>query len=213
MHYDPRRELAPAPLRHNPINALVAPRPIGWISTVSAAGDVNLAPYSYFNAVSADPPMVVFAPNAKDDGDLKDSDRNLLEVPEFTVSVVSAPLARAMNETSASFAHGVDEFAAVGIAAAPSRFVRPPRVAVAKAALECRVYARIELPVGLGGRRSRVVVGEVVGVYIDESVIRDGAVDQLALAQVARLGRNDYTTVEKLFEMKRPTLTEVRTDT
>jgi flavin reductase (DIM6/NTAB) family NADH-FMN oxidoreductase RutF len=204
MHYDPRRELAPAPLRHNPINALVAPRPIGWISTVSSAGDVNLAPYSYFNAVSADPPMVVFAPNAKDDGEMKDSDRNLLEVPEFTVSIVSAPLARAMNETSAPYAHGVDEFAAVGIAAAASRYVRPPRVAAARAALECRVYARIDLPVGLGGRRSHLVVGEVVGVYIDESVIRDGAVDQLALAQVARLGRNDYTTVEKLFEMKRP---------
>jgi flavin reductase (DIM6/NTAB) family NADH-FMN oxidoreductase RutF len=204
MFYDPRRELAPAPLRHNPINTLVAPRPIGWISTVSADGVPNLAPYSYFNAVSADPPVVVFAPNAKEDGGFKDSYRNLLEVPEFVVSIVSAPLAAAMNETSATFEYGIDEFAAVGIAAAASQGVRPPRVAAAPAALECRVFARLDLPAGRAGRRSQLVVGEVTGIWIDDAVIRDGAVDQLALAQVARLGRNDYTTVERLFEMKRP---------
>jgi flavin reductase (DIM6/NTAB) family NADH-FMN oxidoreductase RutF len=205
MFYDPRRELTPAPLRHNPLNALVAPRPIGWISTISAAGDVNLAPFSYFNAVAADPPMVIFAPNTKEDGDFKDSFRNLLEVPEFVVNVVSAPLARLMNATSASFPYGVDEFAAVGVESTPSISVRPPRVAAARAALECRVWERLDLPAGRDGRRSHLVVGEVVGIYIDDAIIRHGAVDQLALAQVARLGRNDYTQVEKLFEMTRPT--------
>ena len=205
MFYDPRVALAPPPLSHNPLNTLVAPRPIGWISTISARGEVNLAPFSYFNAVSADPPVVLFAPNAKDDGEHKDSYRNVGEVPEFVVNVVSAPLAQAMNATSAPFPHGVDEFAAAGLERADSTFVRPPRVARALAALECRVIQCVALPAGRSGRRSHVVIGEVIGVYIDDALVKDGRVDQLALAQVARLGHDDYTTVERLFSMKRPT--------
>ena len=204
MFYDPRVALAPPPLRHNPLNTLVAPRPIGWISTISARGEVNLAPFSYFNAVSADPPIVLFAPNSKDDGAHKDSYRNVLEVPEFVANVVSAPLAKAMNETSAPFPHGIDEFAAVDLERAPSVLVRPPRVAAAHAALECRVIERIALPAGRSGRASHVVIGEVIGIHIDDALINDGRVDQLALAQVARLGHDDYTVVEKIFSMKRP---------
>jgi flavin reductase (DIM6/NTAB) family NADH-FMN oxidoreductase RutF len=147
---------------------------------------------------------VLFAPNAKDDGEHKDSYRNVLEVPEFVANVVSAPLAKAMNETSAPFAHGIDEFAAAGLDRAPSVLVRPPRVAGARAALECRVIERIALPAGRSGRVSHVVIGEVIGIHIDDALISDGRVDQLALAQVARLGHDDYTSVEKIFSMKRP---------
>ncbi len=203
MFYDPREGLRP-PLTHNPINALVAPRPIGWISTISASGSANLAPFSYFNAVSADPAMVMFAPNAKPDGERKDTFRNLLEVPQFVANVVSAGFEEAMNATSADFDTDVDEFDAVGIAAVPSRNVRPPRVARAMAALECEVFQFVELPRSRTGRGSNLVIGTVVGIHIAEACIRGGAVDQLSLAQVARLGREDYTIVERIFEMQRP---------
>jgi flavin reductase (DIM6/NTAB) family NADH-FMN oxidoreductase RutF len=203
MFYDPRQGLA-APLKHNPINALVAPRPIGWISTISASGAPNLAPFSYFNAVSADPAMVVFAPNAKPNGDRKDTYRNLLEVPEFVVNVVSADVKDAMNLTSATLDYGVNEFEFTNLTAASSRNVRPPRVERVRAALECQVFDLIELPAGRDGRGSHLVIGTVVGIYIADDCIRNGAVEQSALAQVARLGRSDYTIVDRIFEMKRP---------
>lgn len=203
MFYDPRTGVV-APLKHNPINVLVAPRPIGWISTVSGSGDVNLAPFSYFNAVSSDPAMVMFAPNAKAGGDRKDTYANILEVPQFVASIVSSNLGLAMNQTSAEVDRDVDEFEFAHVARAASVNVRPPRVAAARAALECEVHQVIELPKGASGRGAHVVIGLVVGIHIDDACIRHGAVDQLSLAQVARLGRNDYTIVSELFEMPRP---------
>jgi len=204
MHYDPRVDLKPAPLKFNPLNALVGPRPIGWITTLDSAGRINLAPFSYFNAFSSDPPIVAFGPNARASGGAKDTLRNVREVPEFTASVVSAPLARAMNETSRELPYGENEMAAAGLAAAHSINVRPPRVAEAHAALECRVFEIVELPRGRDGRTSYLVIGEVVGIYIDDTLIANGRVDSLALAQVARLGYNDYTNVTSLYEMRRP---------
>jgi flavin reductase (DIM6/NTAB) family NADH-FMN oxidoreductase RutF len=204
MHYDPRVDLKPAPLKWNPLNALVGPRPIGWITSLDAAGRVNLAPFSYFNAFSSDPPIVAFGPNARATGTAKDTLRNVREVPEFTASIVSATLARAMNETSRELPYGENEMQAAGLAAAASVNVRPPRVAEAKAALECRVFEIVELPRGRDGRTSHVVFGEVVGIYIDDGLIANGRVDSLALAQVARLGYNDYTNVTALYEMRRP---------
>ncbi len=203
MFYDPRQGVA-APLRHNPLNVLVAPRPIGWISTISHSGVANLAPFSYFNAISADPAMLMFAPNAKPDGCHKDTLRNLGEVPQFVVNIVSAQMIGAMNATSATFEFGIDEFDAVGIARAPCVNVRPPRVDAAAASLECEVHDVIALPAGASGRGSHLVIGNVVGIHIAQSCIRDGAVDQLSLAQVARLGRNDYTVVREIFEVPRP---------
>ena len=147
MFYDPRENLRPAPLTHNPINALVAPRPIGWIGSLSAAGEENLAPFSYFNVFSADPPVVAFAPNAKQsDGGPKDTLANVRAVPEFTASIVSEPLAQQMNETSRVLDHGVSEFAAAGLTAAPSTNVRPPHVGEALAVLECVVFDIVALP-------------------------------------------------------------------
>ena len=205
MHYDPRAELKPAPLKYNPLNALVGPRPIGWITTVDSDGRINLAPFSYFNAFSSDPPIVAFGPNARSGGGSKDTLRNLRAVPEFTASIVSADLAAAMNETSRESPYGVDEMAAAGLTPAASVSVRPPRVAQARAALECRAFDVIALPGGRDGRTSHLVLGEVVGIYIDDALIlASGRVDSLALKQVARLGYNDYTNVERLYEMRRP---------
>ena len=205
MFYDPRENLRPAPLSHNPLNALVAPRPIGWISTISAEDEWNLAPFSYFNAFSADPPLVGFAPNAKPgDGGYKDSLANVRAVPEFTVSVVSAELAEQMNETSRALPHGVSEYEAAGLAASKSRLVRPPHVERARAVLECRVFDIVALPAGKGGRRSHLVLGEVIGIHIDDSLIVDGRVDSRALRPVSRLGYFDYAVVDDLFEMLRP---------
>jgi flavin reductase (DIM6/NTAB) family NADH-FMN oxidoreductase RutF len=204
MFYDPRENPRPAPLAHNPLNALVAPRPIGWIGSVSAAGEVNLAPFSYFNAVSAEPAVVVFAPNEKAGGGPKDTLANVREVGEFTVSIVSAALAHAMNETSRVAARGVNEFALARLTAAASQLVRPPRVAEARAALECEVWEIVPLPSTAGGRGSHLVIGTVVGIHIDDALIVDGRVDTVALAPVARLGYFDYSVVTGTFEMKRP---------
>lgn len=205
MFYDPRQNLRPAPLTHNPINALVAPRPIGWIGTVSAAGAPNLAPFSYFNAFSADPPVVAFAPNAKQsDGGPKDTLANVREVPEFTASVVSAPLAAQMNETSRVLPRGESEFAAAGLTAAASTSVRPPHVGEALAVLECRVHDIVALPARQGARGSHLVIGAVIGIHIDDTLIVDGRIDTLALQQMARLGYFDYTSVRELVEIPRP---------
>jgi flavin reductase (DIM6/NTAB) family NADH-FMN oxidoreductase RutF len=205
MFYDPRDNPRPAPLTHNPLNALVAPRPIGWIATLSATGDENLAPFSYFNAFSADPPVVAFAPNAKQsDGGPKDTLANVRAVPEFTASIVSAPLAQQMNESSRVLDHGVSEFAAAGLTAAPSTNVRPPHVGEALAVLECVVFDIVALPAREGGRGSHLVLGEVIGIHIDDELIVEGRLDTLGLQQVARLGYFDYTVVRELFEIPRP---------
>jgi flavin reductase (DIM6/NTAB) family NADH-FMN oxidoreductase RutF len=192
-------------LRHDPFNALVAPRPIGWVSTVDADGRPNLAPFSYFNGVSADPPIVMFAPNAKDaEGTPKDTLRNVRETSEFVVNVVPWRLREAMNETSRMVAHGVDEFALAGVTATPSRLVRAPRVLESPAALECRVINIVPLPSHAGGRQSHVVLGEVIAYHIDDAVIREGTVDPLLIQPMARLGGFNYTCVRETDVIPRP---------
>ena len=207
MFYDPRVDLKPAPLKHNPFNALVAPRPIGWIGTQAGDGTVNLAPYSYFNAFASDPPVVAFAPNSKDSAGLsKDTLANLREVPEFTCSIVSLGLAEQMNQSSADYAAELSEFSQANLTTGSSRLIRPPYVAEAKAVLECAVYAIHSLPSRDGGRQSHLVIGEVIGIHIDDALIVEGKIDTLALAQVARLGYHDYSSVDKTFELLRPEL-------
>jgi flavin reductase (DIM6/NTAB) family NADH-FMN oxidoreductase RutF len=192
-------------LRHNPLNALVAPRPIGWISTVDLAGRPNLAPFSYFNAISADPPFVMFAPNEKDStGTEKDSLRNVRETGEFVVNIVPWRLREQMNLTSTVLAHGQNEFELAGLTPVPSQIVRVPRVLESPAALECRVYEIVPLPLVPGKRRSHVVIGEVLAVHIDDACVRDGRVDTLALEPMARLGGFEYIGVDKLVIIPRP---------
>lgn len=202
MHFDPRTERHNLP--HSPYTALVVPRPIGWISTIGPGGVVNLAPYSFFNLVSAYPPFVMFASAPR-----KDSQRNAEESGEFVVSVATLELKDVMNASSAEFGPETSEPDVLGIAMAPSRQVKPPRVARSPVALECRYYRTIEL-VGSDGKRnpSSVVIGEVVDIYIDDDVIVDGMVDVTRFRPVARLGYFDYCAVETTFTLPRPTVPE-----
>ena len=194
MFYDPRTGNHGLPL--DPFKAIVAPRPIGWISTLDAQGRVNLAPYSFFNAVAEHPPYVVFG-----SGGYKDSQRNAEETGEFVCSLATWDLREAMNATSASVPHGTDEMQLAGLEAAPSRLVKPPRVAASPVALECRHFQTVKLP-GEGGYS--VVIGEVIGVYIDDRYIKDGRVDTAAMKPIARLGYSEYAVVESVFRMRRP---------
>ncbi len=189
-------------LAHNPFKALVAPRPIGWIASLDAAGRVNLAPYSFFNAVAEAPPMVAYASNGEKVGrpERKDTLANIRETGEFVANVVAFALKDAMNATSGSYAADADEFALVGLTPAPSRVVAPPRVAEAPAALECRLWRIVDLP----GTANHLVIGEVVGIHIDEAAIAEGKVDVTRYQPVARLGYRDYSAVREVFQMTRP---------
>lgn len=187
-------------LPHDPFKAIVAPRPIGWISTRGADGAVNLAPYSYFNAISANPHLVMFSSEGR-----KDSATFAEETGEFVANLVGRALAEKMNASSVNAPRGVNEFDYAGLTAAPCRLVAAPRVAEASAALECRV-TEILRPRGLDGQEAGVltVIGEVVGVHMDEGVMRDGLFDIVAAGSLARLGYMDYTSVTETFVMKRP---------
>ena len=188
-------------LAHDPFKSLVAPRPIGWISTTHPDGSVNLAPYSFFNAVAEDPPMLAFSSNG-----FKHSATFATELREFVWNLVTYELREAMNETSAPLPRGSSEFERAGLAMAPSRLVAPPRVAASPCAMECRVVHHLELR-DLDGQAidQHLVIGQVVGVHLDETRLRDAAVDTAALRPVARCGGPaDYTVVERIFEMARP---------
>ena len=199
MHYDIASR--PAALKHDPFKALVVPRPIGWIGSVDADGRPNLAPYSFFNGVADRPPMVMFSSAGE-----KDSLRNVRATGEFTCSLSGWAQREAMNLSSAPLAPGVDEFAAAGLQTAPSLRVKPPRVAGAPAALECRLWQTLDLP----GGRYTVVIGEVVAIYIDDAYVKDGLVDTGAMRVISRLGYMDYGVLEPadIFTMQRPLATD-----
>lgn len=189
-------------LPYNPFKAIVAPRPIGWISTMSLKGEVNLAPYSFFNGLTDHPPTVMFASEGR-----KDSVVFAEETREFVCNFACYALREQMNATSATFARGVNEMEKAGLAAAASRMVRPPRVKDAPCALECKWLQTIRLP-DLDGRVTDryVVFGQVVGVYIDDAFIKDGRLDTAAMRPIARAGYSDYfvSTPETRFSLKRP---------
>jgi flavin reductase (DIM6/NTAB) family NADH-FMN oxidoreductase RutF len=186
-------------LRHDPFKALVVPRPIGWISTMGRDGVPNLAPYSFFNAVSSDPHMVMFASAGR-----KDSQRNAEETGEFVCNLASWDQREQMNRSSATVGPEVDEFVLSTLETEPSRLVKPWRVKGAPAHLECVYMKTVELPSRDGRHVYDMVLGEVVGVHIDERFIRDGMVDTAAMKPVSRLGYMDYAVVDELFTMKRP---------
>jgi flavin reductase (DIM6/NTAB) family NADH-FMN oxidoreductase RutF len=199
MHYDTAKRDHGLP--HDPFKALVVPRPIGWVSTVGKDGVANLAPYSFFNAVSDRPPMLVFS-----SGGTKDSLRNILDTGEFTCSIATWALREKMNLSSATVAPSVDEFALSGLTKAASRLVAPPRVAEAPAAFECKLWQALPLPAPSRGEGYTLVIGSVVGVYIDDAFIVDGIVDSGAMRPLARLGYMDYSVLlpEAVFRMNRP---------
>src|SRR5262245_60630822 len=195
----------PHGLKYDPFKSLVVPRPIGWISSQDRHGVVNLAPYSFFNAVSTEPPIVMFAANgAHAEGGIKDTVRNVQETGEFVCNLATWETREAMNATSASVPRAVDEFALAGLTPIPAKCVAPPRVAESPAHLECTYLKTVELPTDDPGQPNLVVFGRVVGVHIDDRVLRDGRVDTTALRPIARLGYSDYTIVDRFFTMRRP---------
>lgn len=189
-------------LPHNPFNALVAPRPIGWISTRGADGSENLAPYSFFNAVAYVPPQVMFASTgAKPDREgTKDSVANIRETGVFCVNLVSEGLLAAMNASSGPWPKETDEFELAGLARAPCETIACARVAASPAALECRATTILELK----GTANVLVTGEVTGIHIDPACLRDGRFDVVAAGLAARLGYRDYCVVREVFQLARP---------
>lgn len=185
---------------HDPLKALIAPRPIGWIGSVSAKGELNLAPYSYFNGFSSSPPIVGFSSEGE-----KDSMVFAMETGEFTWSMATWELRDQMNATAASLPRGESEFAHARLETAASRLVRPPRVARSPAAFECKVTELVKLK-DLDGSDSgrRLVIGRVVGIHVDERFVREGRVDTAAMRPIARGGYDEYSVVERVFTMPRP---------
>ena len=196
-------------LPYNPIKALTVPRPIGWISTVSKDGIGNLAPFSFFNALSYNPPYVMISAGCKDDGSKKDTVRNAEETGEFVFNLATWDTRQQMSDTSWIVDSDVDELAAVGLTAAPSKLVKPPRVAESPAHFECVHHDTIVLPGNSVEAFHHVVIGRVVAVHIDDAYItEDGLVDTLKMKVIARLGYMDYTTVESIFSMKKQMVEE-----
>lgn len=212
MYYDSERGTGgdgDAGLPWNPFKALVAPRPIGWISSLTPAGVVNLAPFSFFQAVADRPDVVVFStevgePADGDVGGLKDSHANAAATGEFVCNLVSYDLREAMNATSLQLARDESEAEHAGLELVPSRRVAPPRVAGVPAALECVVVDALPVPHRGGIHRFHLVFGEVVGVYIDDRFVRDGRVDTAAMRLVGRLGYDEYSVLDRTFRMARP---------
>ena len=190
-------------LAHDPLNAIVAPRPIGWISTRGSSGALNLAPYSFFNAFNYHPPIIGFASVGA-----KDSLRNARETGEFVWNLATRDLAERMNATSAPVAYEVDEFGLSGLTVAPSRLVAVPRVAESPVNFECKVTEIIQLkdryhaPVP-----TWLVLGEVIAVHIDRALLKDGVYDTAAAHPILRAGKmGDYAEIrpDAMFEMRRP---------
>ena len=198
--YEPRNGHG---LKHDPFNAIIAPRPIGWISSRDVKGNVNVAPYSFFNGFCYHPPIIGFSSTS-----WKDSVANMQETGEFVWNLATMDLAQQMNATAAHVAHEVSEFTIAGLTAAPCRIVKAPRVAESPVSFECKVAQIVQLQ-GADGRKANawLTLGEVVAVHIDKALIKDG-VYQTALARpIVRAGRKgDYFVIRQdaLFEMQRP---------
>jgi flavin reductase (DIM6/NTAB) family NADH-FMN oxidoreductase RutF len=197
MFYEPRGGHG---LPHDPFKAIVAPRPIGWISTLDAQGRHNLAPYSFFSAIATNPPMVSFTSEG-----LKDSAANARATGEFVCNLSTLALAQQMNASAGEVGAEVDEFELAKLETAACRLVRPLRVAASPAALECKVTEFIQLKNLQGETTNRyMVLGEVVGVHIDEAYLKDGLFDTAAAQPLARCGYMDYAAVMEVFPIQRP---------
>lgn len=198
MFYEPLKRNHGLP--HDPFKAIVAPRPIGWITTMSDKGAINLAPYSYFNGVSSRPPVVMFSSEGH-----KDSVTNAKETGEFVCNLATWDLREQMNSTSASFPYGVNEMEKARLKAVPSALVKPPRVAASPCAMECKVTQIVKLEYLPGDApETHVVFGQVIGVHIDETFIKDGLLDTAAMKPIARCGYHDYSLLDETFQMVRP---------
>jgi flavin reductase (DIM6/NTAB) family NADH-FMN oxidoreductase RutF len=193
-------------LRYNPLKACVVPRPIGWLTTISATGVVNLAPFSFFNLLSYDPPFVMFSAGVHEqDGGKKDTVLNIEATGEFVYNMATWAQREQMNQTALIIEHGVDEMAATGLEPLPSRLVRPPRVKGSPVHFECRLHQIVTLPGHKPSSEHHVVIGQVVAVHIDDAALTDGRVDVVRMRPIARLGYKDYVSVDSMFQMEKRT--------
>ena len=193
-------------LPHNPFQSCIVPRPIGWISTLSADGIPNLAPFSFFNGALSHPPMVVFTSSAPAEGGrrAKDTLLNIEETGEFVTNMATEAMAQEMNLTSAYVGPEVDEFDLAGLKTLPALLVKPPRVAASPIHMECRYWKTVELPGSETGGRAALVIGSVLGIHIADEVLKDGLIDLGKIRPIGRLGYMDYTVVDTIFPMARP---------
>ena len=188
-------------LPHDPFKAIVSPRPIGWISTIDKEKNVNLAPYSFFNAIADNPPMIMFSiTGQKKNISSKDTLQNIIETKCFVVNIVSKDLLNQMNQTSGNYPKNTDEFVLANLEKTNCVYIDVPRVKKSPASLECTLYKILKLP----GFSNNMVIGKVVGVHINENILKNGIFDILAYDPIARLGYKDYTYVSSKFELERP---------
>jgi flavin reductase (DIM6/NTAB) family NADH-FMN oxidoreductase RutF len=186
MFYEPHKKNHGLP--HDPYTAIVGPRPIGWITSMNARGEINLAPYSFFNSVSSEPPMVMFASDGR-----KDTIEFVEETREFVCNLAVWDLRTQVKDTSRTYPRGVDEMEMVGLEPAPSVLVKPPRVRASPCALECKWLQTLQLTDVDGKLSPRLIAfGQVVGIHIDERFIRDGQLDTAAMQPIARAGYQEY---------------------
>ncbi len=205
--------VSPSNLSHSELYGLilnsVAPRPIAWVSTLSASGQPNLAPFSFFNCVCVEPALLAFAPGHRapktpglEHGEAKDTLRNVRETKEFVINIVTYELAEAMNLTSGEYDAAVNEFELAKIATVPSQVVKAPRVAASPVSFECRVYQILDF--SPSPESGSLVIGEIVSIHTDDAKIRDGKLDRNSLDLIGRMGGIQYTRTTQRFEMARP---------
>ena len=192
-------------LRFNPLKACVVPRPIGWISTIDAAGATNVAPFSFFNLLSYDPPFVLFSAGVHEvDGGKKDTVANVEATGEFVYNMATWAQKDQMNQTAMIVDRTIDEMAATGLQPEASRLVRPPRIKGSPVQFECRLHQIVTLPGRVPSSEHHLVIGRVLAVHIaDGALTDDGRVDVLRLRPIARLGYKDYVSVDAIFQMEK----------
>ena len=206
MFYEPKKGY---PLSQNPFAALVFPRPIGWISSLSKKGVANLAPYSFFNAIAYEPPQIMFAAtDFHSQGGLKDSVANILSTKEFVVNLATKKLKSKVNQSSIDAPHGIDEFKLFKLKKRKSRIVKPPSIARSPVNLECRLLKKISLKTKIKNQNI-MIIGEVVGIYIDSKFIIKGKIDSLAMRTISRMGYTEYCEVDSKFLLKRLKWSEI----
>lgn len=191
-------------LPHDPFKACVAPRPIGWISTLSSAGVANIAPYSFFNGIASDPPQVMYATSGQQPHGPKDTITNIRETGEFVVNVATWDLRDAMNTTSQPARPEEDEFVLAGLSPQPCQRVKPPRIGESPINMECHLVDIIDLKSGDPETPNTMVIGHVVGIHINEAILTDGMIDNTKLKLITRLGYKDYACIDQVFSMSRP---------
>ena len=201
MFYEPKKG---HPFKIDPYKALVFPRPIGWISSLSKKGIPNLAPYSYFNAVADEPPQVMFCSNGDSAyGGYKDSLTNILSTKEFVVNFATANTRDAMNISSSNYKPNEDEFVAAKLKKRKSKLVKPPSVNDSPVNLECKLLKTLKLKTNTK-KISTMVIGEIIGIYINNKFIKNGRIDSVSMRYISRMGYSEYSTISSKFNLKRP---------